>query len=335
MIAVRVLFAFAPVCFFLGSLVYIDSYKLVSLKRLIRVILTGGLTAVASWFLNREVLQVMLVDHATLTRLIAPAIEEALKLLPLVVLLYTRRIGFVIDAAICGFATGAGFALVENLYYMTALPGRSAAFWIVRGFGTAVMHGGTTAVAAMIAKVLLERYETRRLVLIVPGFAAAFAVHSVFNQFILSPLASALAVTVVLPPLLILTFAQSERYLQSWLGSGFDLDAELLKAIRSGDFVSTRPGRYLQSLRDHFDGTVVADMFCYLQLTAELSLRAKGILMLRESGLPVPHDAESAEKLAELRYLQSAIGRTGQLALKPILSRSSHDLWQLRLLEEL
>lgn len=335
MIVVRVLFAFAPVCFFLGSLVYIDSYKLVTLKRLLQVIVFGGVAAVASWFVNREVLQEMLVDHATLTRLIAPAVEEALKLVPVIVLLYSRRIGFVIDAAICGFATGAGFALVENLYYMTALPGRSVTFWIVRGFGTAVMHGGTAAVAAMIAKVLFQRYESRRFVLIVPGFAAAFAVHSVFNQFILSPLASALAVTVVLPPLLILTFAQSERYLQSWLGSGFDLDAELLKAIRSGDFVSTRAGRYLQSLRDHFDGTVVADMFCYLQLTAELSLRAKGILMLRESGLPVQRDAESAEKLAELRYLQSTIGRTGQLALAPILSRSSQDLWQLRLLEEL
>lgn len=331
MIVVRVVFAFLPVCLFLGSLVYIDSYKLVSLKRLLRVILAGGATALASYLLNRQVL----VDHNTLTRLVAPAIEEGLKLLPVAILLYTRRIGFVIDAAICGFAAGAGFALVENLYYMTVLPERSVAFWIVRGFGTAVMHGGTTAIAVMIAKVLFQRRESRSLALIVPGFIVAFAIHSVFNQFILSPLASALAVTIVLPPLLVLVFAQSERYLQSWIGSGFDLDAELLKVIRSGDFVSSRPGRYLQSLREHFDGAVVADMLCYLQLIAELSLRAKGILMLRENGLPVTRDEESRRKLAELDYLKSSIGRTGQMALAPILGRSSHDLWQLRLLEEL
>ena len=53
------------------------------------------------------------------------------------------------DAAIYGFAVGTGFALVENVYYLLSLPGAPAALWIVRGFGTAVMHGGTTAILAM------------------------------------------------------------------------------------------------------------------------------------------------------------------------------------------
>jgi RsiW-degrading membrane proteinase PrsW (M82 family) len=335
MIVARTAFAFVPVCLFLWSLVYIDSYKLVGLRRLIGVILSGTAAALASYVINKQILDTVFVDRLTLTRLAAPAIEEALKLAAVLFLLRTRRIGFVIDAAICGFAAGTGFAVVENLYYMAMLPDRSLAFWVVRGFGTAVMHGGTTAIAAMITKVLYQRREAEPIVLAIPGLVIAFAIHSVFNQFILSPLASALAVTMLLPPLLVLVFAQSERYLQSWLGSGFDLDTELIRAIRSGDFASTRPGRYLQSLREHFDGKVVADMLCYLRLSAELSLRAKGVLMLRENGLPVPKDAESADKLAELHYLKSTIGKTGQLALAPILGRTPHDIWQLRLLEEL
>lgn len=334
MIFARTTFAFAPVCLFLASLIYIDSYKLVTVRRLVRVIAAGGIAAVVSYYVN-HLARAIGIDHGTLRHVVAPAIEEALKLLPLIYLLRSRRIGFVIDAAILGFAAGTGFALVENLYYMTMLPDRSLAFWIVRGFGTAVMHGGTTALAAMITKVIFQRHEVEAWPAILPGFAIAFAIHSIFNRFILSPLASALAVTVLLPPLLVFVFAQTERYLQSWLGSGFDLDTDLIKAIRSGDFVSTRAGRYLQSLREHFDGAAVADMLCYLRLTAELSLRAKGVLMLRENGLPVTKDAESANKLAELQYLKSTIGRTGQLALAPILGRTSHDLWQLRLLEEL
>ncbi|HEY3055881.1 MAG TPA: PrsW family glutamic-type intramembrane protease [Thermoanaerobaculia bacterium] len=334
MIVARTSFAFVPVCLFLWSLVYIDSYKLVGLRRLIGVILSGTAAALASYVINKQILDSVIVDQFTLTSLAAPAVEEALKLVPVLFLL-RKRIGFVIDAAICGFAAGTGFAVVENLYYMTVLPDRSLGFWVVRGFGTAVMHGGTTALAAMITKVLFQRREAEPLILAIPGFVIAFAIHSVFNQFILSPLASALAVTTMLPPLLVLVFAQSERYLQSWLGSGFDLDTELIKAIRSGDFASTRPGRYLQSLREHFDGAVVADMLCYLRLSAELSLRAKGVLMLRENGLPVPKDAESAHKLAELQYLKSTIGKTGQLALAPILGQTPHDIWQLRLLEEL
>jgi len=329
----RVAFAFVPVSLFLWSLLYIDSYKLVGVHRLLNVMASGFAAALASYIINKRILDGVIVDHNTLTHIVAPAVEEALKLIPVLFLLRTRRIGFVIDAAICGFATGAGFALIENLYYMAVLSPRDIAFWIVRGFGTAVMHGGTTAMAAMITQAIFQRRESQKLVFALPGFVVAFVTHSIFNSFILSPLASALVVTLILPPLLVLVFAQSERYVQAWLGSGFDVDSDLLQAIRSDDFITTRAGRYLQSLRDHFAGAVVADMLCYLRLSAELSLRAKGILMLRENGLPVTRDAETVEKLAELKYLKTAIGRTGQLALAPILQRSSHDLWQLRVLD--
>lgn len=330
----RVIFAFFPVALFVCSLIYIDSYKLVKMKRLVRILVCGGIAAMASYVINQKILETFVLDHRTLTHFVAPAVEEVLKLVPVVFLLRTKRIGFVIDAAIAGFAAGAGFAVVENLYYISVLAGSNLGFWVVRGFGTAVMHGGTTAIAAMITKALYQRRETEPLLLVLPGFLTAFLIHALFNRFIVSPLISTLVVTILLPPLLVLVFAQSERYVQAWLGRGFDLDSDLLKAIRSDDFVSTRPGRYLQSLRDHFDGAVVADMLCYLRLSAELSIRAKGVLMLRENGLPVTKDAETAAKLTEMKYLRKTIGRTGQLALAPVLRRSTHDIWQLELLEE-
>ena len=325
--------AFLPVCSFLASLIYMDSYKLVRLDRVLSLTAYGTVAAVASYVVNAFVLDSGVVDRQTLTEFVAPAIEEALKIFAVLLLFRAQKIGFVIDAAICGFAAGAGFALVENLYYLAALGHPDLGFWVVRGFGTAVMHGGTTAIAAMITKAIYQRREAEPPLLALPGFLVAYTIHSLFNQFILSPFASALVVTAVLPPLLVLIFAQSERYVQAWLGSGFDLDSELLKAMRSGDFRSSRPGRYLQSLRDHFDGAIVADMLCYLRLSTELSLRAKGVLLLRESGLPVPRDEATAAKLAELEYLRTTIGRTGRLALAPILRTTAQDIWQLQLLE--
>ena len=333
-IAIQSLLGVAPVCVFLGSLLYIDSYKLVRISRILQLIAAGGAAAVVSYVVHQQILDSAILDRQALSRFVAPAVEEVLKLLPILLLLRSKRIGFVIDAAICGFAAGAGFAVIENLYYLSATSGRGIPFWIVRGFGTAVMHGGVTAIAAMITKMLWQRRESRSWMLAIPGLTVAFAIHSLFNHFILSPLASAVAVMIVLPPLMVVVFAFSERQLQAWLGSGFDLDSDLIRAIRSGDFVSSRPGRYLQSLREHFQGPVVADMLCYLRLYSELSLRAKGILMLRESGLPVPKDAETAAKMAELHYLRAAIGPTGQLALAPLLHRSEQDLWQMDLLTE-
>ncbi len=332
-IAIPSLLGVAPVCVFLGSLLYVDSYKLVRFSRILQLLAAGSVAAALSYLINKQILDVALVDRHMLARFAAPAVEELLKIIPVLLLMRTKRIGFVIDAAICGFAVGAGFAVVENVYYLSAVSGRGVPFWIVRGFGTAVMHGGTTAIAAMVTRMLMQRRDSSSFALAAPGLLLAFTIHALFNQFLLSPLVSAVAVIVVLPPLLVMVFALSERHLQAWLGSGFDLDSDLLKAIRSGDFASSRPGRYLQSLREHFDGPVVADMLCYLSLYSELSLRAKGILMLRESGLPVPRDAETSGKVAELQYLRSAIGPTGQLAIAPLLHRSEQDLWQLELLD--
>lgn len=320
--------AFLPVSLFLASLVYLDSYKLVRFRRIIELIGTGCVVAVACYFINQKIG----VDHRTLTQAAAPAVEETLKALPVLLLLRAKRVGFLVDAAIFGFAVGTGFALVENLYYLWALPDAPIALWIVRGFGTAVMHGGTTAITAITTKVLFQRKEAEPLWLALPGLVAAFSIHSFFNQFVLSPMMSAIAILIILPPLLVFVFDQSEKYLQSWLGSGFDLATELLKAIRSGAFTLSRPGRYLQSLREHFDPAVVADMLCYLRLHTELSLRAKGILMLRESGFPVTRDPEIEEKLRELEFLRKSIGKTGELALAPVLHTTSHDVWQLYLL---
>ena len=74
-------------------------------------------------------------------------------------------------------------------------------------------------------------------------------------------------------------------------------------------------------------------MLCYVRLNGELALRAKGVLLLRESGLDeLPIDEETQEKLAELAHLERAIGRTGVLALRPLIMASGKDIWQLRLL---
>ena len=54
--------------------------------------------------------------------------------------------------------------------------------------------------------------------------------------------------------------------------------------------------------------------------------------LMRESGFEVPVDEATREKFAEMDYLETSIGRTGLLALKPMLHMSHKDLWQLYML---
>jgi hypothetical protein len=94
----------------------------------------------------------------------------------------------------------------------------------------------------------------------------------------------------------------------------------------------TPTGRYLHTLKERFHGPVVGDLLCYLRLYTELALRAKGILMMRENGFEVPVDEATRAKFAEMRYLEGSRGKTGLLALHPMLHMSHKDLWQLYML---
>ena len=73
------------------------------------------------------------------------------------VLFAMNRIGFRVDAAIVGFAIGTGFSMAENAYLLHVLTQANITVWIFRGFGTAMMHGGTTAIFAVMAQTLIEK----------------------------------------------------------------------------------------------------------------------------------------------------------------------------------
>ena len=321
--------ALLPVAAFLAVLVVLDSYKLVRLRAVVGVVLAGMLAAGLAYAVNGALLPQ--ISFATYTRYIAPLIEEALKALVIVALIRAHRIGFLVDAAILGFAVGTGFAMVENLDYLALKPDSALGTWVVRGFGTALMHGGATASFAVLALAMLERGGGRWRALL-PGYALAVLLHSAFNHVLVWPLQATLGIVFVLPLLLWAVFARSDAALGQWLGRGFDADAEMLDLISSGRLPDSPIGRYLQELKARFRGPVVADMLCYLRLHTELALRAKGVLLARENGFDVPPDQATREKFAELGYLEKSVGRTGLLALHPVLRVSRRDLWQLYLL---
>jgi RsiW-degrading membrane proteinase PrsW (M82 family) len=330
----NVALALLPVLVFLAALVLMDSFKLVPLRAVGMAIGAGALAAVAALYLNGWLAAASGLGGAAFSRYVAPLVEESLKAAWVTQLVRRRRVGFLVDAAIQGFAVGAGFAVLENLDYLHRLPERHALLWTVRGFGTALLHGATTVVFAILSKAAADRHPERGLLAFLPGLAAAAGLHSLFNHFLVHPLLSAGLLLAVLPMVVVALFERSERATREWLGAGFDLDVELLGLVLSGEFGQTRLGAYLVSLRDRFPGPVVADMFCLLRVELELSVRAKGMLMARAAGLAAPAGQDVRASLDELAYLERSIGATGLLALKPLHVTSSRDVWNRYLLEQ-
>jgi RsiW-degrading membrane proteinase PrsW (M82 family) len=321
-----------PVVLFLLGLQFLDSYKLVRRGVLWQSLIAGVLAAGIAFAINVSLLHALGVPDAWVKRAIAPVLEEIMKAALIVLLVRADRVGFMVDAAIHGFAVGTAFAVVENLYYAWALPDGSIALWVVRGLGTAILHGSTTAIVGILSKDLTERRRSRSLVLFLPGLLIAIVAHALYNQLVVNPLLSTAALLVILPLVVVVVYERSERATRDWLGHGLDNDSELLESVLSGEVRHTAAGRYLESLRHRFEGPVLADMLCLLQIHLELSLRAKGILIARKAGIEVAPDPAVLRNLAELRFLEHSIGRTGRLAMLPLLGTSERDLWQVGLL---
>jgi protease PrsW len=323
-----------PVLVFLAALRVMDGYRLVTPRLVAQVIAGGGVAALACLLASAVLWR--LADASPLgSRWLLPLMEELAKAAVVLLLFWRHRIGFLVDAAILGFAAGAGFAIVENLYYAAVLEPLPLAVWLVRGFGTALMHGGVTAIFAVLTQLLSERNRRSPLRYGLPGLVVALCLHWLFNRFYFAPLVHTLLVVTLLPALLVLVFLHSARAMHQWLREDLDGDLDLIHLIQSGDFGSSRMGAFLADLRGHFDGPVTADMLCYLRLYTELTLRAKGVLMMREHGFSVGGGEGLDSRLQELRYLEQSIGRVGMLALRPLLGGDWRKRWQLHLLSGL
>lgn len=326
----NVIVAFVPVLVFLAVLVVMDSFKLARPSAIAAAMGWGVVAAVLSG-VSQSVFDAA-VGEDTINRLIAPAIEETAKCAFIAYLILRRRIGFPVDAAQLGFAVGTGFAVVENLEYLRVLSGAGFVLWLVRGLGTALLHGATTAVFAMLSQTAAERYRDRGLLIFVPGWIAAVVIHIAYNVMPVSPLATTAMLLIVLPLIVLLVFHRSELATREWVGAGLDLDLMLHETFSSETLAYTKFGTYLQELRRRFPGHVVADMLCLLRVELELSIQAKAMLIARDAGVAMPVHPDARRAIDEIRYLRSSIGTTGLLALHPVQVTSHRDDWHRYLL---
>lgn len=324
-----IILSLVPVLVFLTCLFVLDSFKLVNKKTLAISMCWGVAAALISFYANTWLTGLLALDFNVFSRYLAPVIEEMAKGAIIIYLVSRKKIGFPVDAAVYGFAAGAGFAMTENIHYLSKLADEPGVLvWILRGFGTAVMHGGCTAILAMFLIGGIQR-DTPLILAVIPGLLAGLILHSAFNHFLLDPYLQTALIFIVLPAVFVIVFRKSNHMLRDWLEIEFSHEVEMLSMIRRGKFSDTKAGNYLVSLKKYFSPEMILDLYCYISLYLELSIKAKRNLMLKENGLQVIEEPDINEKLTELRQLRKQIGKVGELALQPLIRMNYRELWKL------
>jgi RsiW-degrading membrane proteinase PrsW (M82 family) len=331
---IKSLISLTPVAVFLATLLHLDSYKLVRFHLVMRAILAGGLLAMLAYAINGYALAILGLSFTDYSRYVAPLIEEFMKAAILIYLFRTNRIGFPVDAIILGFAVGTGFALLENMYYLQIAAGADMGVWVRRGLGTALMHGGTTAIFGALSQALLANRRAANFVVFAPGLVVCAILHAIFNHFPNNPLVSAVPVLLVLPVSLFLVFKKSEHAIHHWLETDFATHEELLAKITSGHLAETQGGQFIQNLASKLDPPHFETIVAYIRLHTELVLRADKILLAEERNIDTPVGSEIHAEFDQLHALERKLGRATFLTLLPHLHFTRLEVWELYQLED-
>jgi RsiW-degrading membrane proteinase PrsW (M82 family) len=328
--------ALIPVLVMLALFVWLDAFALMSLREVLLLLLVGAIGALLAWPISGRLLDTLPIGFSLYSRFVAPWLEEAIKAAIMILLFRMNRIGYKLDAVISGFAIGAGFSIVENIFYLTIFPNYGTGTWLVRGFGTAIMHGTTLAVLAAIAHEFAER-ETREaaggydfsLLWFVPGYAVAVALHTAFNQFPDRPMISMMGAILIAPIALIaiLNFGTAEA--QRWLAAECAEHRQQLEALRAGQWPDGPAGRKIAALAERLDREGVTRIRRYWELQAWLVVQAEEVMMEEAEGDAAFDAAAVRAAFAEQDGLKRALGRSTFTALRALLPFSRNDQWEV------
>ena len=333
--------ALIPVVAMAALFAWLDVFKLMSVWEMIGCLLLGMVAALIAWPLAGQMLDTLPMGYSFYSRIVAPWIEEALKGAALALLFFTNRIGFKLDAIICGFAIGAGFSVIENIFYLARFPELTTAVWLVRGLGTAVMHGATTAILAIVAHELCERALRKQggqgfnPLLLIPGYVIASLVHLAFNQFPDHP-TEVMIVTFVLAPIVLIGLMRlGEGETQQWLAEESEGHRRWLEDWRKGGFPGDPSGQRIAALAGRSKPGEAELIRDYCLLKTELVLTAEEELLDRDRVLEEGETERLRAAFARLEQTRKSLGRSGYAALRSLLPFSRNDEWELSELREL
>ena len=151
----------------------------------ISFVLVGIFISVFVAEVNGLLRSLILMDSFEFTIIVTPITEEILKAIP--ILVYATMISDKKETLFtASMATGIGFAVLENAFYLLNDLSFNMIDAIIRAFGTGLMHGMCT----LLVGVGISFAKKRRKIFVVGTFAllsTAITYHGIYNMLVQSP----------------------------------------------------------------------------------------------------------------------------------------------------
>ena len=263
---------------------------------------------------------------------IGPAVEEIFKSLVLLYLVRRADYSYFVDGAIYGFAAGIGFAVAENMLYLSRVDVDTGIIVsISRAFSASVMHGGSTALVGIVVGGFPLARALHPLLAWVVGLALAIAYHTAYNRIAFESLGTRglwILLAIALGGLAVIVLAirwglrRERRRVRKALGlrSGVARgEAHLIQHVEDlDDMLAPVGARFGEAKRDE-----VAEV---LLMAAQLAIKETQLRGTRDRELQV----ELAGEVATMRRaLRERRRRVGMYVMSYVRSVVPHARWSI------
>jgi RsiW-degrading membrane proteinase PrsW (M82 family) len=166
---------------FLFLIKWLNFFETHQLRLIILALVWGAVSTELSYLVSHPM--ALVLGKPFVATHTAPFVEEIFKSLVLLYLVRRADTTFFVDGAVYGFASGIGFAIAENMLYLSRVDVDTGLIvGTTRAFAASVLHGSTTAIVGIaVAGFPLGRVKHPLLAWII-GLTVAIAVHTAYNN---------------------------------------------------------------------------------------------------------------------------------------------------------
>lgn len=302
--------------------------------RLILLALLWGAVSVELSYLTDHPLRLLLGVEFVGIRL-APPVEEVFKSLILLYLVRRADTTFFVDGAVYGFAAGIGFAIAENMLYLSRVNVDTGVVVATsRAFVSSVLHGSTTAIVGMaLAGFPLGRIN-HPLLRWLCGLSVAIAIHVTFNAtafhrfvfgqtglLVLACIAFGALMTVA--GLMAWGLRRERRRLRKTLGMKVSGGGGEARLLRNADDLD----ELLAPIEARFGAIKREQAANALLLAAQLAMKQDQIRKTRDPELRAELAPQITQLKQELKAARHEVGIYVMSCVRSIMPKTTWSLW--------
>jgi RsiW-degrading membrane proteinase PrsW (M82 family) len=323
--------AFTIPLVFLGIIRKADFYQ-VGEYHLILISLGGGVLAYLFASLTNITLRLSsMLDPSTIELFIAPVLEEILKGLVLLCLIRLSRFTFSVDGALYGFATGIGFAILENYEYIGRDISIGALVALQRVFSANLVHATSGAIIGIALGIFhLSRTGTRWPILALGLFLAIWQ-HMVYNiiSYDGSSLVGAFGIGILGTVFIYLVMLRGKRRAQNWIKQKLGMDDRVTRGEVAVVERLSSMDVLLLPVVERFGAETASKVENLLYLQARLAIKRKILESCQDDQkMQEALEAEMREMRTEMEKARRDIGAYAMLFVRGLFTEEMISVWE-------